>query len=265
MPPRAEEFQPGNEFATLPRTGFTFSLLETIEASKSKMDRWVDIQKAKIEEEAADYDRKLKEEQQEIDDLVAKIATAQSERGLKMNPDEDENQTANILNKKALLELQKQEIESKIHKLETECRNRTKRIEEISLENEKQRLRAEEARSLKNRVLEAKQTTVDDLTRGILYYKYLGLDFEKTEGENELRFIFTQLDPEVPTRQFSFVLQVDRNDKYEISNCEPSVDAIVLVDVTHRLNRADDYMYLAQRMRQAFVETLGHPQDVHSC
>ena len=129
MPPRAEEFQPGNEFETLPKTGFTFSLLETIEASKSKMDRWVDLQKAKVDEEAAAYNRKLKQEQQEIDDLVEQIKTAQSERGLRMNPDEDENQTANILNKKALLELQKQEIETKIKKLGSECKNRKKRIE----------------------------------------------------------------------------------------------------------------------------------------
>ena len=58
------------------------------------------------------------------------------------------------------------------------------------------------------------------------------------------------MDPEAPTRQFSFVLQVDKNDKYEICNCKPSVDATALLDVTDRLNRADDYMYLAQRMRK---------------
>eukprot|EP00526_Cylindrotheca_closterium_P016117 CAMPEP_0113635930 /NCGR_PEP_ID=MMETSP0017_2-20120614/18740_1 /TAXON_ID=2856 /ORGANISM="Cylindrotheca closterium" /LENGTH=265 /DNA_ID=CAMNT_0000546753 /DNA_START=45 /DNA_END=842 /DNA_ORIENTATION=+ /assembly_acc=CAM_ASM_000147 len=265
MPPRAEEFQPGNEFDTSPKTGFTLSLLETIEASKAKMDRWVDIQKAKIDEEAAVYNRKLKEEQQEIDDLVEKIMRAQSERGLRMDPDEDENQTVNIMNKKALLELQKQEIESKINKLKSECKNRKKRVEEISLEEEKQRFRAEDARALKKRVQEAKQTTVDDLTRGILHYKHLGLDFEKTEGENEIRFTYSQLDPEVPTRLFSFVLQVDKNDKYEIYDCKPSVDATILLDVTDRLNRADDYMYLARRMRQAFAETLDPLQNVYSC
>jgi hypothetical protein len=57
---------------------------------------------------------------------------------------------------------------------------------EIQLEESKQRARAQEAQALKERVREAKQTTVDDLTRGIINYKYLGLDFEKSEGENEL-------------------------------------------------------------------------------
>jgi hypothetical protein len=55
------------------------------------------------------------------------------------------------------------------------------------VEEANQRARAQEARSLKDRVKEAKQTTVDDLTRGIVNYKYLGLDFEKTDVENELR------------------------------------------------------------------------------
>ena len=58
---------------------------------------------------------------------------------------------------------------------------------DIELEEAKQRARAAEARALKERVKEAKETTVDDLTRGIINYKYMGLDFEKSEGENELR------------------------------------------------------------------------------
>lgn len=129
MPPRAQEFETANDFDTSPKTGFTLSLLETIEASKTKMDRWVDVQKAKIDEEAADYNRQLKEEQQEIDGLVEKIVRAQSERGLRMNPDEDENQTVNMLNRKVLLEVRKQEIETNINKLKSECKNRKKRIE----------------------------------------------------------------------------------------------------------------------------------------
>jgi hypothetical protein len=47
-------------------------------------------------------------------------------------------------------------------------------------------LRAADVRDMKAKVEEAKKTTVDDLTRGIVNYKYLGLDFEKAEG-NKLR------------------------------------------------------------------------------
>ena len=57
------------------------------------------------------------------------------------------------------------------------------------MEEAKQRARAEEARNLKEKVKEAKKTTIDDLTRGIVNYQYLGLDFEKTDIENELRYV----------------------------------------------------------------------------
>ena len=49
-------------------------------------------------------------------------------------------------------------------------------------------LRAADVRDMKAKVEEAKKTTVDDLTRGIVNYKYLGLDFEKAEG-NKLRYV----------------------------------------------------------------------------
>ena len=58
---------------------------------------------------------------------------------------------------------------------------------EIEQEESKCLTRAQEARDLKNRVKESKQTTIDDLTRGIVNYKHLGLDFQKAEGENNLR------------------------------------------------------------------------------
>jgi len=262
MPPRAEEFESGRGLDASPRTGFTLTLLETIEASKAKMDRWVDIQKAKIDEEEATYNRTLEKEQKEIDDLASKIMRAQFESGSRIRPEEDENQTENLLNRKAMLEIEQTNLAFKIDSLKMECKNRKKRVEEISLEEKKQRLRAEEARILRERVQDAKKTTVDDLTRGIVYYKHLGLDFKKTDGENELQFMFTQLDPKDPTREFSFVLKVDKHDKYEVYDCKPSVDASTLLDVEERLNQEDDYVYLARTMRQAFAETVAPLQDL---
>lgn len=50
----------------------------------------------------------------------------------------------------------------------------------------KERARADEASDMKQQVEEAKQTTVDDLTRGIVNYKFLGLDFQKAH-DNRLK------------------------------------------------------------------------------
>jgi hypothetical protein len=38
-------------------------------------------------------------------------------------------------------------------------------------------------REKKRAVEETKKTTIDDLTRGVVNYKYLGLDFQKAENE----------------------------------------------------------------------------------
>ena len=51
---------------------------------------------------------------------------------------------------------------------------------DIALEESKQRIRANDASSLKRMAEESKKTTIDDLTRGIVSYKKLGLDFTQT-------------------------------------------------------------------------------------
>jgi hypothetical protein len=45
------------------------------------------------------------------------------------------------------------------------------------------RSKAEEARHHKARVEDSKKTTIDDLTRGIINYKYLGFDFVKAPNK----------------------------------------------------------------------------------
>lgn len=61
------------------------------------------------------------------------------------------------------------------------------RFIDVSLEETKQRMRAEEARVFKKQVEEDKKLTLDDLTRGVVNYKALGLDFVRTERDGRLR------------------------------------------------------------------------------
>lgn len=59
----------------------------------------------------------------------------------------------------------------------------------IASEEQQKRLQAEKVRKTKEAIEEARKTTVDDLTNGIVFYKYLGLDFERTQVENQLRYV----------------------------------------------------------------------------
>jgi hypothetical protein len=54
---------------------------------------------------------------------------------------------------------------------------------DLEKEEKTEQARALEVRSKKEFAEESKKTTIEDLTRGIVNYKYLGLDFVK--GENQ--------------------------------------------------------------------------------
>lgn len=58
---------------------------------------------------------------------------------------------------------------------------------DMSLEESKQRIRADDAAALKRSSEESKKTTIDDLTRGVVNYKKLGLDFTQSGRGGELQ------------------------------------------------------------------------------
>ena len=58
---------------------------------------------------------------------------------------------------------------------------------DIEVEESKQQIRASDATALKRAAEESKKTTIDDLTRGVVNYKKLGLDFSQTGRDAELQ------------------------------------------------------------------------------
>ena len=112
-------------------------------------------------------------------------------------------------------------------------------------------MRAKEARLFKEQVEEDKKTTLDDLTRGVVNYKMLGLDFVRTDVDGRLRFAFTKLDEDDPSREFSFLLIVDEDDKYDIMDCDPDIPAAKLEGVLDELNQTEDMSALARSMSKS--------------
>ena len=110
MPPYSEASQVDISRNDIqPKTGFTSGLLETILSSKAKMKRWAEFEKAKADQVAESYRRKLVEEQATIDSQGTCLMAVQMERGLNVN---DQNSTNNgdhaesIADKKKALEEQ---------------------------------------------------------------------------------------------------------------------------------------------------------------
>ena len=93
---------------------------------------------------------------------------------------------------------------------------------------------------------------LQELTRGVSFYKRLGLEFEKIHDER-LRLVFTQIDALDPTRKYAFNVRVsDADESYSVDGVEPplaGVDALVA-----QLNEGNDFSTFVQLMRRKFVE-----------
>jgi len=242
--------------------GFTSPLLDTISKSKSKIQDWVDYEKSKMDSKAESYRETLMEQETIIKSQVAELAIVQRERGMDdemvkcVNENDDDDHRENIAVQKQSLEEQSAKVRIDIMKLKTERDNRARRVQDISLEESKQRMRASDAAALKRSAEESKKTTIDDLTQGVVNYKKLGLDFTQMEQDSGLKLNFTEIDPDDPSKNFSFVLLVNDDEKYDIANCNPQIDAMELEDILEELNESggEDISILARRMRRAFKE-----------
>ena len=73
-----------------------------------------------------------------------------------------------------------------------------------------------------------------------------------------LSFIFTQIDPNTPSRKFSFVLGANDIEVYEVHDCNPPVDPGLLEEAVNELNSEEDLPYFTLRMRKAFCALVGN-------
>jgi hypothetical protein len=65
-----------------------------------------------------------------------------------------------------------------------------------------------------------------------------------------VRFTFTQLDAGDPARSFSFVLNVNDEDTYEVEDPFPPLDSIILHELVEKLNETDDLSVFCRGMRK---------------
>lgn len=91
---------------------------------------------------------------------------------------------------------------------------------------------------------------VDELTRGVAFYKRLGLDFDGL-GEDLLHLRFTKIDPRDLDREFTFSVKVTEDDVYDIRDVNPPVEGVA--EMVEELNETNDFSYFVRRMRREFV------------
>ena len=168
-------------------TGFTSKLRQTLIVSRSKLDEWVEHQKAAADAAASVQQAEISEQQTRIDQAVTHLLSLQLEHGFSVSCGDDDNYKSLSPDddKRALLD-KMENINQQIDELSQKLQDTEDGLEQLRLEHARHQERALEVRKLKQNAQVSKEATVEDLTRGIINYKYLGLDFEKA-GDDVLR------------------------------------------------------------------------------
>eukprot|EP00547_Thalassionema_nitzschioides_P016067 CAMPEP_0194234380 /NCGR_PEP_ID=MMETSP0158-20130606/2106_1 /TAXON_ID=33649 /ORGANISM="Thalassionema nitzschioides, Strain L26-B" /LENGTH=238 /DNA_ID=CAMNT_0038967529 /DNA_START=37 /DNA_END=753 /DNA_ORIENTATION=- len=226
----------------------TDNLLRTLAEARIKFDESIENQKESIDAQYLSYQNNLKKEQSMINDLVTSLEGVQSERGLK----EDED-TAGIVHKKNDVHSRERKLAEFILDLTRRREEQDEVVRELKEKEVLYRGKANEAREHKARVEEAKATTIEDLTKGIINYNYLGFNFVKAP-ENGLCFSFTEIDKDDPKKTFSFTLGTNEYNEYEIYEC--NLNKEIVDELLHHLNKTDDLSYFVMQMRRAFLDML---------
>mmetsp|Transcript_25264 Transcript_25264/g.35964 ORF Transcript_25264/g.35964 Transcript_25264/m.35964 type:complete len:243 (+) Transcript_25264:34-762(+) len=229
---------------------FSAGLLQTLATSRAKVDSYIMEQKAEIDRKAAWHQESLAKEQDDIIEATMDLKAVQSKRGLSDEVNED-SPSVGMAQQRESLKDQKEELCAKADLLQATLDKQEEKVKELKELERYHQAKAEEVRDLKRRVEQAKTMTVEDLTRGIINYSYLGLDFQSATN-GRLKFAFTQLDAGDWNRPFSFTLSVTDEDLYEVHDCEPRLAASILTKLATEFNENDDLGRFILEMRKAF-------------
>lgn len=92
---------------------------------------------------------------------------------------------------------------------------------------------------------------LNELTKGISYYRKLGLDFERM-NDDRLRLVFTLIDPERPDAKFGFSVYITPNETYAVEECDPPLPRLEFL--VAELNASNDFSLFVQTMRREFKQ-----------
>lgn len=153
---------------------------------------------------------------------------------------------------------QKLEIDryiNQIDKLQSQVIVLQNQLEKFSEEEKSERQKMENLKIEYKSMKEKSDKSQNDFTRGVQLYSHLGLEFQKAPNDC-MKFIFTKIDQENPEKQFSFLIFVDQEDKYQFVESNPTLDSAVTSSLIRRLNQNSDISYFVVQMRRYFCKSL---------
>jgi hypothetical protein len=218
--------------------GLTTNLKFELEKTNQAFNRWIEGKQDWLNSSDASYNQQLEEMACTISAL--KENEVQLEEARVLNNSIKSHQKAEIdryLQIAGRLKEQKLALEGQMLECQEEERRETQRLDALTSEHN----------TLSSKV----EQTINDLTKGIKLYLALGLEFQKSDGDC-MKFIFTQIDPCEPEKQFSFQMLVDANDKYQLVDSSPAIDRTICDSYLDTLNDDNNISRFVVKMRQEF-------------
>jgi len=243
-------------------TGFTSNFVNRLAESHTRLDEYVETNKKKADSLVAEVKKAQSDEQCNIDSLLRQLKSLQHERGLATAADiggigSIGGGQGGVAEQRKKLEKKQTNLEQEVSMMQSKNTLEQAQLDEILVEEAEVRKRADAVRARKEEIEMSRGVTVEDLTKGLLNYRYTGLNFVKGE-RGALKFKFTKIDREDPSRPFAFTLSMDENSNYELSDVSPRLDQYKTDPVLDGLNkdRQNGFNYFVVGMRKLFKETV---------
>uniref|UniRef100_M4BAU7 Kinetochore protein SPC25 n=1 Tax=Hyaloperonospora arabidopsidis (strain Emoy2) TaxID=559515 RepID=M4BAU7_HYAAE len=208
-------------------------------STRSELEAWVEAQKTRILEE------------KRADQLQAQEharATNEAQRKREVLQIEHQRLSTDSHTKEKELNASQVEIEA----LQAEKSRREPVVKHLlaRMVEEDAKLKQLLAESQKQREMLKQQ--LHDLKRGLAMYEKLGLVFEHLEV-NCIIARFTQIDPQDPSREFSFQITINPiTDRYIVDNCSEEVASVD--ELVTNLNESSDLALFVRSMRRQFKQ-----------
>mmetsp|Transcript_11456 Transcript_11456/g.27131 ORF Transcript_11456/g.27131 Transcript_11456/m.27131 type:complete len:225 (-) Transcript_11456:15-689(-) len=212
------------------------SVEREMEAVEAEVGRYADAVERAAVASAAQFGQAKTEYEASVEVLRKEAAEAieKAER-VQADVEEEERQTGEVVGQLEALKVTRDELPAELDGLREEVK------------------RAEAERTTVEGSVESKRQeasyAVNELTRGVTFYKRLGLDFDGV-GEDLLHLRFTKIDPKAPEREFSFAVHVTDDNTYVIQDVSPPVEGVA--EMAEELNETNDFSFFVRRMRREF-------------
>lgn len=166
-------------------SGFTSTFVDRIATSRRRLDQYVETNKQKADALVAELKTCEADEQAKIDSLLRQLKSLQYERGVAENSNKAAPGTdgvTGVAEQRKKLENKQAKLQQEVDMLQSKNRREQSRLEEVRAKEKEVREKAQEVRAKKIEIEAQRGMTMEDLTKGLLNYKYTGLTFQK--GQN---------------------------------------------------------------------------------